>query len=274
MTVLEPFPPMRIFTTIDEILTEVAAGDDVRRYFELRGLKTVGTLALVAANEDAFMRHVCDPLMNGFTSGTDRVQVTESEKPIVKAVLLHAWSLAKSSWAKSVASVPTHPGHAAVPTPPATGAGSGSSDHKVPKTLPAGKWSELVESYNNSTINGRPRQFPVRELLGAENIIARLWHERHISKMYTPLQLGELLQHRSFTASGEINPLSKQSRKSTSLSLDEDKHLAESEDPTWTPRSLLSVLDGLQAAKLGICAHADGRRGGHCFIHGSDATSC
>ena len=139
MTVLEPFPPMRIFTTIDEILTEVAAGDDVRRYFELRGLKTVGTLALVAANEDAFMRHVCDPLMNGFTSGTDRVQVTESEKPIVKAVLLHAWSLAKSSWAKSVASVPTHPGHAAVPTPPATGAGSGSSDHKVPKTLPAGE---------------------------------------------------------------------------------------------------------------------------------------
>lgn len=247
--VLEPFPPMRIFTSIDEILTEVAAGDDVRRYFELRGLKTVGTLALVAANEDAFMRHVCDPLLGGFISGTDRIQVTESEKPIVRAVLLHAWSLARASWAKTVTSAPSHPGHPAVPAPSVASTGGGSSDSKVPKTLPAGKWSELVESYNNITINGRPRQFPVRELLGAENIIARLWHERHVSKMYTPLQLGELLQHRSFTASGDINPLSKQSRKSTSLSLDEDKHLIESEDPTWTPRSLLSVLDGLQAAK-------------------------
>ena len=248
MTVLKPFPPMRIFTTIDEILTEVAAGDDVRRYFEARGLRTVGTLALVAASEEMFTRHVCDPLLNGYTVGTDRITVAESEKPIVRAVLLHACSLAKVSWSRSMTPAPT-------PTPSAptvtatTTTGSPNNETKVPKSLPPGKWAELVNAYQNVTLNGRPRHFPLREILGAEPVVARLWHERHVSKMYTPLQLGELLQHRSFSASGEINPLSKGSKKSTSLSLDEDRQLVENEDPTWTPRSVLSVTDGLQAAR-------------------------
>ena len=97
----------------------------------------------------------------------------------------------------------------------------------------------MIESYNQVTLHGRTRQFPVRELLGAECIIARLWHERHISKNYTPLQLGELLQHRSFSANGDINPLARSPRKTSVLSLDEDKQLIEADDPTWTPRSLI-----------------------------------
>lgn len=135
VTVLKPFPPMRIFTTIDEILTEVAAGDDVRRYFEARGLRTVGTLALVAASEEMFTRHVCDPLLNGYTVGTDRITVAESEKPIARAVLLHAWSLAKVSWSRSMTPAPT-------PTPSAptvtatTTTGSPNNETKVPKSLP------------------------------------------------------------------------------------------------------------------------------------------
>ncbi len=50
--------------------------------------------------------------------------------------------------------------------------------------------------------------------------------------MYTPLQLGELLQQRSFTAGGEINPLSKSPKKSGVLQLDDDRNLVESDDPT------------------------------------------
>ena len=85
--------------------------------------------------------------------------------------------------------------------------------------------------------------------LGAEQVITRMWHERHVSKNYTPLQLGELLQARSFSASGEVNPLLKSPKKTGVLLVDEERNLVESDDPTWVPRSVLSVLDGLQAAR-------------------------
>ena len=238
---------MRAFSSLGEILDEAAAGRDLRRYLEMRGVKTIGTLALLAADEEALQRNLVDPLMAGFGSGTDKVTLPEEEKPIARAVLLHAWSLARTSWSRYMtppAVMPTAAATAAASTTVAT-----SADNKVPRTLPPGKWSELVSAYNHVTLNGKPRVFPVKELLGAEVIVTRLWHERHISKMYTPLQLGELLQQRSFTASGEINPLCKNPRKSGILTVDEERNLVEADDPTWVPRSVLSVLDGLQAAK-------------------------
>lgn len=239
---------MRNYASLEEVLDEAAAGVDLKRYLELRGVKTIGTLALVASNEETLQRTIIDPLMAGYTHGTDRIIVAEAEKPIAKAVLLHAWSLARTSWNKSMAAATAPMPPPSASTPP-TGSGTTPPETKAPKSLPPGKWSELVESYNKVTLHGRTRQFPVRELLGAECIIARLWHERHISKNYTPLQLGEVLQHRSFSANGDINPLARSPRKTSVLSLDEDKQLIEADDPTWTPRSLIGVLDGLQAAK-------------------------
>ena len=215
---------MRNYASLDEILDEAAAGGDLRRYLELRGIKTIGTLALVASDEEILQRTIVDPILAGYRSGTDRIAVSDPEKPIVRAVLLHAAT--------------------AIPA----GTGSSTSETKVPRTLPPGKWSELVEAYNKVTLHGRNRQFPVRELLGAECVVARLWRERHVSRQYSPLQLGELLQRRSFSASGDRNPLTRNPRKTSVLSLDEDKQLIEADDPTWTPRSLIGVLDGLQAA--------------------------
>ena len=238
---------MRAFSSLGEILDEAAAGRDLRRYLEMRGVKTIGTLALLAADEDALQRSLVDPLMSGFGSGTDKVILPEEEKPIARAVLLHAWSLARTAWSRYMAPPAATTPAAAVAAPSSTAAAS--ADNKVPRALPPGKWSELVQAYNNVTLNGKPRSFPVKELLGAEVVVTRLWHERHISKMYTPLQLGELLQQRSFTASGEINPLCKSPKKSGILTVDEERNLVEADDPTWVPRSVLSVLDGLQAAK-------------------------
>ena len=109
-----------------------------------------------------------------------------------------------------------------------------------------------MNHYNSITVGSRPRSFPVKEVLGAEVIIARLYHERHVSKLYTPLQLGEVLQHRSFTASGDINPLAKVGRKHNALVLDDDRQLIETEEATWVPRSVLSVLDGSSAARWAL----------------------
>lgn len=247
-TVLRTEPIMRTFASLSEILDEAAAGRELRRYLDLRGVRTIGTLALIAADEDSFQRSLVDPLMAGFGSGAEKISVPEAEKPIARAVLLHTWSLAKTAWARSMA--PPAPATPVATSTGATPTSSGSTaDNKVPKCLPPGKWSEMVAAYNNVTLNGKPRSFPVKELLGAEQVVTRLWHERHVSKMYTPLQLGELLQQRSFSASGEVNPLSKSPKKGGVLVLDDDPNLVESDDPTWVPKSVLSVLDGLQAAR-------------------------
>lgn len=77
------------------------------------------------------------------------------------------------------------------------------------------------------------RIFPTQELLGGEAILARALWEHEVSKQHTPLALGELLQQRTFQANGEPNPLSKRDRTSTML----------------TPRSVLSILDGLAAVR-------------------------
>ena len=103
-------------------------------------------------------------------------------------------------------------------------------DTKIPKTLPPGKWTnrsfdttkqsswvpkqiffltfrhrfnwwKLFFSPEKNWVTldkRRARWVPVREVLGAEVVI--------VSHLYTPLQLGEVLQFRSFTA-GDINPL-------------------------------------------------------------------
>lgn len=242
---------MRVFGTLDDIFHEAAAGDEVRRYFRARSISTIGTLALVAKDEEELSRNVINPLMAGWGTGASAITLQETEKPIAKAVILHVWTLARTSWARSLQ--PTLPMATTAPAgsaPSATSAATPTIETKIPKQLPAGKWTELVEHYNQVTVAGRPRQFPTRELLGAEVILARVYHERFVTHLYTPLLLGELLQHRSFTASGEINPLAaKQNKKPVPLALNEDRELVESDDPSWTPRSVLSVIDGINACR-------------------------
>lgn len=98
---------------------------------------------------------------------------------------------------------------AAVTTaPPASGTSAATTPavDKIPKTLPAGVWMSLVKAYNEIQLNGRDRSFPVAELLGSECVVARMWREHNVSKLYTPVGLGEIIQRRSFTASGDVNP--------------------------------------------------------------------
>ena len=68
------------------------------------------------------------------------------------------------------------------------------------------------------------------------------------SKQYTPVGLGEILQKRSFQASGEVNPLQKDTAKSKALTLENDV-LVQEEDKIWQPRSVLSVMDGINSVR-------------------------
>ena len=85
----------------------------------------------------------------------------------------------------------------ASPTGAATTAtGCGADKDSVPKTLPASVYTTLVEDYNEITIDSDRRQFPERQLMGAEKVLARMYHEHHTSKMYTATSLGEVMSQR------------------------------------------------------------------------------
>lgn len=56
------------------------------------------------------------------------------------------------------------------------------------------------------------------------------------------------MQHRTFQANGEPNPLSKRERSAKTLTIENEKLVANPEE-IWTPRSVLSILDGLSAVR-------------------------
>eukprot|EP00438_Fugacium_kawagutii_P019769 Skav203659 [mRNA] locus=scaffold2755:67102:70040:- [translate_table: standard] len=229
---------------LNDVADQAAASQQVRDYLTARGILTTGTLALIASDETTFKTTVIDPLLSGWRQSGASIVLAEAEKPIATAMLLHMWGVCRRYWVTAMTpAAPTSPSSATT-----TAAAKSSADDKVPKTLPAGVWGQLVMAYNSIQLDGRDRSFPTQVVLGAESILARMWHEHQHSKMYTPLLLGEILQHRSFQSSGEVNPLAKQQRKSSSLKL-EDGCLIEQDEKGWEPRSVLAVLDGLEAVR-------------------------
>ncbi len=162
------------------------------------------------------------------------------------------WALAKQTWSRALAAspAPTAPTPALTPTGTSgTASTTTSTESKVPKNLPPGTWNSLVKHYQSIQLDGRDRVLPVTELIGAESILARMHHELTISGQYTPILLGEILQKRSFNAAGEVNPLQKSPKKTTTLAVDEDNQIITAEDPVWSPRSMLAILDGINSIR-------------------------
>ena len=238
---------MRVINTLDDLAHEAAAGKELRRYLEARGIKAVATLALIATSEDELSKTLIEPLLSGWKLPEgDFIRLPADEHPIARAIMTHMWMLAKQSWqAAIVAATPPAPS-AAVAASPST---ASTTSDKVPKTLPPGTWQTLVRAYNSTQLHGRDRSFPVEELLGAECVLARMFHEHNVSKTYTPIGLGEIVRRRSFTAAGEVNPLAKNVKKSPALSLDDDHQIVQSDDPEWSPKSMLAIIDGITAVK-------------------------
>lgn len=235
---------MHTLQTLDDVCNDAAAGPELRRYLRERGIATIGTLALLAVTADDLDKKLVQPLMQGWQESTPLISLKESEKPIAAAILRHMWALAKKAWADMMqANVP-----GVGSTQAAATAAVDKGGDRVPATLPAGERNKMVGNFNNILLNGRSRNFPVEQLLGAEKVIAQALREHRASKLYTPIMLGEIIQLRSFTASGEINPLAKSPKKAAALHI-EDGEVVQAPDAIWEPRSLLSLLDGLESAK-------------------------
>ena len=233
--------------TMDELARQAGAGDTVRAYLEARGILSVGTLAMVARDEASYDTTVIAPLLQGFQTSAGMLELPEVEQPIAKAVLLYMWNLAREARAAAGTqnAAPT-PAGAQSSSPTASGT-TRSTEEKAPKTLPPKVWQEAVAKYNAVCVGGVPREFPIKKLVGAESVLARFHWEHVTSKAYSPLELGELISKRSFTATGAVNHLAAKKR-STRLEFDGES-LRSADDNTWEPRSLWAVVDGLDAIR-------------------------
>eukprot|EP00435_Cladocopium_sp_Y103_P027430 s2498_g6.t1 len=237
--------------TLAELAQNAGAGQIILDYLNARGIKTTPTLALISTSREEFLSQVVRPLLEGYQKGTTRLVVEDDEKPIAQAVMEHMWQEAQLQWQQRLAAVPVNPPQIAAATaaPPSSSGTSAASPDKTPKTLPAQIWQKQISRYNGVTLEGRPRKFPEREVLGAEAILGRMWFEHTTTKSYTPTGLGEILQKRSFTASGDVNPLQKQTASKQLLRIEDDCLVQDEEGKSWTPRSILAVIDGVNAVR-------------------------
>eukprot|EP00439_Symbiodinium_sp_Y106_P087416 s2_g51.t1 len=193
---------------------------------------------------------VVSPLLSGFSSGPERIQLEGADKPIAAAILLYMRKLAIDDQSPKPAG-PT-PTTSAGGNTPGSGAGPASSkdSDRVPRTLPPGVWTEQVQKHEAVSIHGRQRSFNQQRLLGAEASLAKMWHQLKVTRDFSPLPLGEIMSRRSFDATGMVNALSKRKlNKELIVDVDRDRLVAEDADDNWEPRSMLAVIDALEALR-------------------------
>ena len=89
-----------------------------------------------------------------------------------------------------------------------------------------------MTAFENRLLDGKRRTFPVQELLGAEEVLARMWFEHTVTKMYTPVTLGEIVCRRTWTPGRVLK-----SAGSKALRL-EHGALVPEEPSEWSPKGL------------------------------------
>ena len=138
------------------------------------------------------------------------------------------------------------------PTPAAGSPGTTSVDTK--KVFDPAKWKKYVAAYNNQKINGQPRNFPEKILLGADETLIRMDGEND-TRMFTPVSLGEILANRIYTSYDTMNKNSRSLQKNdrdfqVTVSDKKDGPLTISgqKRQEFEPNSSMLIMDGATAA--------------------------
>ena len=213
--------------TLADLGKWAGAGQKVMDYLQARGILSTGTLAATGKDFE-------EPLLDGYEASGTKFALEKDDQPIARAVMKYIFNMACEAMLPASANPPS----TQAPTTSATTAGTAKAQasDKPPKTLPPNVWTDLVKKYNSVCLAGVPREFPERMLIGSETILARVHWEHTCSKLYSPVELGELLSKCSFTATGEVNMLATRKRKAR-LEFNEDDALEAAEPEPWEPRS-------------------------------------
>ena len=90
-------PSSTMLDSMEALAKQAGAGAVVTSYLQARGILSVGTLAMLAKDDESFERDIIQPLLNGYDTGSGVLELSAAEKPIARAVLLYMFSLAKES---------------------------------------------------------------------------------------------------------------------------------------------------------------------------------
>ena len=229
-------------TELMAMLQDCGAPDSFAEYLTALGIINGNVLALFSPDETHYNQHLIDPFIHGTTIGTVDHK-TDTHAYSTAAILTQIRTeciLKQTAIMIKNKNVPQMPPMQAGTTPP---------EHSVaPNTLKPGVWHTQIRKFEMTQLNGEDRSFPAEILLGAETILSRLLHEHLISKQYTPLRIGEILQSRAYTSSGQVNRWAQQPKRQK-FSIDSDNMLSTVAEEPWTPTTETAIADGLKAAK-------------------------
>ena len=244
--------PSRLKDTMaDATLTEAAAlagidlsTDCLARYLHAIGLRSHATIAAYV-HEDAVVNDLLTKLKAGVTVGTTEYKLAaDAEESAVKAQWLVLSRHVRHKYRASFQTTPTPdaaPSQSAPTTQP--------DKDNIPKSLPSGVYSKLVEDYNSITLDGVRRVFPEKLLLGAEKVLARMYHEHHTSKLYTATPLGEIMAQRVWTSFITINSNRKKDPSEKKLILDDKNQISEKAQEEWDFKGQWMLIDATQAIR-------------------------
>ena len=229
-----------------ELLDRAGVSAHLQEYLAEIGVRHSATFATLFKEPSDYVREIVEPFCTGIEVKGKKFK-SEGSKIVDSATITVAAENAKVERRLELNPKPTTTTSAITSSTTTSATATGDTD-KAPKTLAPGKWQQQIDRYQ--AIYKPMRKFPVKVLMGAEGILARLLWE-HQNKNYTLLQLGEILQARSFTSLDDINPLSHKSHDAP-LSIEDDGSLAFRKARVYEPSTLMILLDALDAVKWGL----------------------
>lgn len=218
---------------------ESGVEDQVKQFLQARSIRHVATLANLCKTLEEYDPILVDPIIAGTTVGASSFKATAIES-VTRATLRTLFEECKATRTRAL-STPQAP----IPSATTTSTTAASDSDKPPKTLAKQVWQTRIREWESSYTPSR--KFPTTLLIGAEPTLARMIWE-HDNKNYSLLQLGEIIQQRSFTSVGEINRLATKDMDKC-LEVQPDLTLSTRKPKVFEPNSIVAMLDALQAAK-------------------------
>ena len=218
--------------------------DVIARYLHAMGIRSHATVASFIS-DDSIVDELITKLKAGVRMGTNDYKLPDDiEETALKAQWLVLSRHCRKEYQSSFSS--------ASPTSTTTTSTTPTTQldrDVVPKSLPAGVYAKLVEDYNKITLDGVRRKFPEKQLLGAEKVLARMYHEHHTSKLYTATPLGEIMAQRVWTSFDTINSNRKKDPSEKKLILDDKNQISEKSQDDWDVRGQWMLIDATQALR-------------------------
>ena len=229
------------YVELSTIFDEAGVSAEVRKFIYDMGITKTAVFARVATSTAELKERIVTPF---FTDQTPTLAV----QVVVEATVSAAWDAANIMRTEITSAAWTPPTSSSVAMP-ASSSPSSSVTPAIPTTLRPGQWEEQVKKYENHWVP--PRKFPVKVLIGAESVLARILHEATSSRLFSPISIGEILKVRAWASSGLINNMALKKHDEKILGW---RRVGDSAElvPTsnrFDPKSSWAIIDGLESIR-------------------------